>query len=171
MSKKFRRHNSHALKRVSTSWRKPRGTDNKVRYGFRSYVNRVRVGYGTSKKSDIVLISSLTDLQKVAGTDAVIVFASTLGTRKKLDLLKKAAELKIKIANVADDFTSKIEAELKLRKESKNKKAKAKEIRQKELDKKVADAEKKSKVKEEKSEDDKKSEEKKAKDKILTQKA
>jgi len=173
MSKKFRRHNSHALKRVSASWRKPRGTDNKVRYGFRGYVNRVRVGYGTPSKSNIVLVSNLGELEKLTGSDATIIFSSTLGKRKKLDLIKKADELNLKIKNVADDFVSKVEENLKSKKAVKAEKIKAKEAKKAELDKRSKEAKKKAKTEktEEKTEEEKKTEAKKEKDKILTQKA
>lgn len=170
MSKKFRRHNSHALKRVSASWRKPRGTDNKVRYGFRGYVKRVRVGYGTSSDSNIVLVSNEGELNALVGKNATVIFSSTLGKRKKLLLLKKADELKIKIANVAADFVSKVEEDLKTRKVAKIEKTKAKESKKEELDKKAEAAVKKAKKSEEKSDDEKKAEAKKEKDKILTKK-
>ena len=86
-------------------WRKPKGRDNKMRLKRKSYPSLVSIGYKTPKKDSgkvngllPVLIHNLKELEAL-GKDSAAVIAK-IGAKKKLELIKKADELKIKILNV-----------------------------------------------------------------------
>ena len=93
------------------TWRKPKGRDNAMRLELKGYPPRVKVGYRTPK--DIrglhpsglipVYIRNEKDLEKVANLKekerAIIVFSSALGLKKKLELVEKAKQLGVKVAN------------------------------------------------------------------------
>jgi len=163
MSKDFRRHGSHKLARLSSSWRKPRGLHNKVRLEKTGYTGKVKIGYGTKPTEELVVVSSKTDLEKV--TVKTVTFSSKLGDRKKLDLLKVAKEKGITVVNVAADFDKKLEEKRAAVKKEQEARAKRKEARQKSMDKKKPKKEEKETL----SDDEKKKQEKEQKDKVLQQ--
>lgn len=85
-------------------WRRPTGRDNKMRERRKGYPARVEVGYSKSKKEKglvqgkkPVLIYNIKDLEKIGKDEIVIV--GKMGKRKKLGIIKKAKEMKIKIQN------------------------------------------------------------------------
>ncbi|MFT4303253.1 MAG: eL32 family ribosomal protein [Candidatus Woesearchaeota archaeon] len=180
MSKEFPRYNSHKLKKLTTSWRRPKGLHNKVRLAHRGYVGKVSIGYGKASKKPLPLITNINDLLLVK-TGSNVLLSANLGTRKRVDIIKKANELKINILNVKSDYISKVELNLKQRKELKQARIKKKEQKQKEIkdkikkeeDKKQSSSSKEAntdKDKESISDDDKKEIEKKEMDKVLTRK-
>merc|ERR1711967_129467 len=54
---KFKRHQSDLYKRVSESWRRPKGIDSRVRRKFKGKVLMPNIGYGSNKKTRHMLPS------------------------------------------------------------------------------------------------------------------
>ncbi len=106
-------------------WRRPTGRDNKMRERRKGYPAVVSVGYKTNKKEhkNIVNVENLKDLAKVQKGD-VVVFGN-IGKKKKIELAKKAKEMKIEISNLnIEKFLKKIKEkeEKKVEVETKGKK-------------------------------------------------
>ncbi len=177
----------HKKKRIAGSgWRKPKGITNKRRLNRKGHPDNVRPGFGSLASSrnmvdnlEIVFVNSLSDF---VGLDPKVhcVVLGRAGKQKKLDLIKKAEELKLKIINLdvdkfkllAQEF---FDARKKVSKEKldakKKKEAELKEAEKKEAAKKKEAEKKEASADENLSEEEKKKEEKKEKDKVLTQKS
>ncbi|MCB9358580.1 hypothetical protein H6503_01490 [Candidatus Woesearchaeota archaeon] len=169
MSKEFPRYNSHKLKKLARKWRKPRGLHNKVRLSHKGYTKLVKVGYGTAGKIQPLVVKNLTDIAALkAGTEIVV--SSSLGQKKRLELIKKAEELKLKIINIKSDYAQKVAESMKQKKDAKAEKKKKKEQKQKEAKEKKPKKDDKESSVEDITEEEKKAEEKKEKDKLLTRK-
>lgn len=176
MSKKFPRYNSHKLKKLSKSWRSPRGLHNKVRLAHRGYVGKVSIGHGTAKTGVATLVKNISELLLLKSGSKILI-SSKLGLKKKIEIVKKAQEMKIIITNVKDDFIKKTEENIKVKKELKVAKLKKKEQKQKEIKEKskkekeaIPSKEPSAVEKTDVLEEQKKDEEKKEKDKLLTRK-
>ncbi|MCK5107242.1 MAG: hypothetical protein KAQ83_00790 [Nanoarchaeota archaeon] len=179
----FKRQDAHKKGRLKGKWRSARGLQSKIRLAKKGYGKKPKTGYrnakiirGLIKSIEFVEISTLKELENVPKNTGIII--KTIGLKKKLDIVKKAITLKIKILNIkdADKFLKEKEAEIKQKKEAKKKKA-ASRVKHKTI------AEDKSKVKQkkeetadvkkEKTEEELKAEKKaeaEKKNKILTQK-
>jgi len=91
-------------------WRRPRGRDNKMREKRGGYPKIVGIGYKKDKKlrKNAVIVKNVFDLEKIK-EDNVIIIGKT-GNRKKIEIAKKARELKMKFANLnIKKFLKKIE--------------------------------------------------------------
>jgi len=101
----FNFHDSHKKKRLSTSWRKPRGLHNKLRQQIAAKGKLVRVGYGSPKAVrgfhpcglPEVLVNNVAELQKAQGS--VVRIAAGVGMKKRLEMQAKAAESGIRVLN------------------------------------------------------------------------
>ncbi len=101
----FDRHDSHKKKRLSISWRKPRGIHNKLGAQVSAKGKLVRPGFGSPRAVKgyhpsgfkEMLIKNMADLQKAEGFAVRI--ASTLGRKKRSEIETKAAEMNLKILN------------------------------------------------------------------------
>jgi large subunit ribosomal protein L32e len=172
---KFERQEAHVKARLSRSgWRKPRGFQSKMRLQRKGYNAIVKVGYRTPRvlrgrlsngllETIVISPSDLKNIQK----DQIALISRTLGNRKRLELLKEAKKLKIRISNYSniDAKISEIENNLverkKLRSESKSKKTeKAKKLAKKEEEKKNKTKKKEKKVEEKPKEETKPAEKK-----------
>ena len=87
-------------------WRRPRGKHNKTRLKRFSYPIQPEIGFGSPKKNAglvqnliPVVINNISDLDKLSKENIAII-SRTIGARKKIEILKKVSELKIKVANV-----------------------------------------------------------------------
>jgi len=112
MPSKFIRQDSFRYSRLGKNrkklqkWRRPKGRHSKMREHRKSYPASPTVGYKTSKKFvgrikgfTPVIIQNIKDLNKL-NKDAIAILSSRLGSRKKMEIIRKLQESKFKILNV-----------------------------------------------------------------------
>lgn len=175
---KFIMQDAHKLSKLKKKWRRPRGSDSKMRQGFKSYNKCVEPGYGSPKEVkgldrsglEPIIVNTLKDLENINKEKQGIIISSAVGKKKKVEIIKKANELTITILNIKDSskYLNDVEQGMKQRKEERLKKSKKKaEKKVKEEKKEKKDDKLAEKVLDE---EDKVKEEKKEKDKVLTKK-
>ena len=104
--KKFRRQGTKYLKRLGEKWRAPKGKQNKLRQHQKSKGHYPHPGYGSplSLKSlhpsgyQEIMVRNLKDLEKVGEKQAIRI-ASTIGRKKRIEIMKIVGERKLKILN------------------------------------------------------------------------
>ena len=163
--------------RLSKNWRKPKGLQNKMRLNKKGYPKAMRVGYGSptevkhlDQKSGLypVVISNKKELEKINIKTQAILMSSTLGVKKKLEIIKIAEEKKIVLLQDVAKIKANIQKMLDAKKKAKAKVVERKKTKEKK-EKKVSD---KKKAKEEKEKESSKAEnESKVHDNKDTQKA
>jgi large subunit ribosomal protein L32e len=84
-------------------WRRARGRHNKIRKKEKSYAREPAVGYGTPKKIKgtikglkPLLIKNMDGLKK-ANEKNIIILSRQLGKKKRIEIMKKIEERKLKI--------------------------------------------------------------------------
>ncbi|MBI4143410.1 50S ribosomal protein L32e [Candidatus Woesearchaeota archaeon] len=175
----FIRQDYHRRKRIGRKlrWKKPRGIHSKIRHHFKGRRKMPSPGYKSpSKVSGLhatglkaVHVHSANDVSKIKKENEGIIISKQVGTKKKLEILRKAKELGIKVLNFnIDERIRKIEdfigSKKKAQKESK------KEAKEKpQLKKDLPEPEPKLRAKE-MTDEEKKETEKIEKDKLLTKK-
>ncbi|MBN2458022.1 hypothetical protein JXB31_02740 [Candidatus Woesearchaeota archaeon] len=188
---RFIRQDAHKKAKLEKKWIRPKGSDSKMRQGFRGYRRSVTKGWksplavrGLSRNGlRIVYVENELHIKGVDKDKECIEISSSVGLKKKTSILKAAIENGITVLNVKDPkgFIEKVEKELAEKKEKKTKDLKEKEKKEKEKE-----AAAKKKEEQEKNEEDKgkektldeltkedekkKEEEKKEKDKLLIKK-
>ncbi len=172
---KFRRSDVLRVPRLGMKWHKPKGGDNKIRRKLRGHPRQPRIGWGTPRSArglshegfEQIVVYTEADLAKVRGA---CIIARTLGARKRMQLLKKAQEMKLKILNFQDvaQVIKNIEEDLKTRKEQGKARLSKKEKTKQEALKKAAEKEKEKKTEESPEEKEKREAEEKRK--VLEQK-
>lgn len=154
----FVRQHAYKKKKLSKGWRAPKGMHSKMRRKLKSRRKQPSVGYsspkavrGFSKEGfKLVLVKTLKDLEKIK--DEAIIIAKSVGLKKKLQLLEKIKQLKLKVVNVKeiDKFIKQAKESL----EAKKKKKKQKQVKvvkkEKPKEKKETPKEKEKREKEEK---------------------
>ncbi|VVB67588.1 50S ribosomal protein L32e [Candidatus Norongarragalina meridionalis] len=108
MKVKFKRQDSVTHKRVPSSWRAPRGIDNKLRIERRGIGYVPKIGWrgerktrgmrGDDKTAE-VLIENMKQLEAMKGTKAKARIASGVGELKRVYLRRRAKELGIILVN------------------------------------------------------------------------
>jgi large subunit ribosomal protein L32e len=106
---KVKRHQSDIFKRVKESWRKPRGIDSRVRRKFKGNIIMPKIGSGTDKKTRHrmpngfyrFLVSNIKDLEllMMQNRKYAAEIAHNVSTRKRKEIVTRAAELNIKVTN------------------------------------------------------------------------
>ena len=172
---RFRRSDAHRVPRLEMKWHTPKGGDNKIRRKLRGHPRSPSIGWGSPRDArglssegfEQIVVYTEADLAKVKGA---CIIARTLGGKKRMQLLKKAQEMKLKVLNFQDvaQTIKSIEEDLKARKDqgkarlSKKEKTKQEALKQ-------AQAKEKEKKKEETAEE-KEKREAEEKRKVLEQK-
>lgn len=112
-TKKFLRHHGDRFKRISwkrfPSWRRPRGIDSRVRRRFKSNNRTVKIGFGTNKEHRHILpcgfksflVRTPRDLELLLLHNRVYAatIAHNLAVPKRLQILKRAAQLDVRVLN------------------------------------------------------------------------
>ena len=152
-------------------WRKPKGIHSKIRHKFKGRRKMPSPGYESPTKVKglhasglkMVNVSSLENIKKIKKGSEAIIISKSVGMKKRLEILKKAKELDVKVLNLnVDENIKKIEDFI-----NSKKKVKAVEIKKEEK----KDKEQKSAMEQkELSDEEKKEAEKIEKDKLLTKK-
>jgi len=180
----------HKKRRLSRKWKRPTGLQSKMRHQFKGYSRRVKQGWrspveirGFHQSGLIpVMINNIKELDNLKLNQGIII-GSNVGTRKKLLIMDKAAQLNIKILNIKPEQFKKQVEEKKVEKAEAKKSKEEQKKKSLEDSMKKAEKAKKDKEKVEKTEDkqsdeekaaaeeEKKVEEKKEKDDVLIHKA
>jgi len=103
---RFVRQEAARYKRLKKAWRRPDGMHSKMRKGIGGKGKSPSIGHGTpSADRDVhpcgmkeVLIHNLSELEGL-GTGEAVRFSSRLSRRKKMEALKKAKTMKLKVLN------------------------------------------------------------------------
>jgi large subunit ribosomal protein L32e len=106
----FVRPESWRYKRLSESWRRPRGLDNKMRRKIKGWPPTVNVGYRGPKATrglhpsgyKEVLVYNTGDLKKIDPKTQAARIAHTVGKRKRAKILVEARKKKITILNLRE---------------------------------------------------------------------
>jgi large subunit ribosomal protein L32e len=190
---KFRRQDSHKKKKLSPAWRKPKGSDSKMRVKKRGYCKSVTKGYKSPKESRgltrkgfvLINVSNVKDLIKIDNKTQIANILSTVGLKNRLLILEEAIKQNIGIFNYKDSkkklaefndlLAKKKEQKAKLSKEKEEKLKEKEKVAQKKAEKEKKELDKSSKEKKTideiaQEEKEKKDEEKKEKDKLLIKK-
>ena len=108
-------------------WRRPTGRDNKMREKRRGYPVVVSVGYkrdkklrGNIKNKKPVIVKNLKELEKIKENGLVII--GKIGKKKKIEIVKRAKKMKIKIHNLnLEKFLNSLEKKTKEKEKPKEK--------------------------------------------------
>lgn len=158
----FNRQDGYNVKCVkTTSWRKPKGLQSKMRLSIRGKPATVSPGYRSpvavrgihQSGVEIVTVNNKTELNNVDPKIQGIVIGSTVGAKKRVEFINTAKEKNIPILNIksTDNYIKQLEEQraehkkmIDARRETKKKKAAAETKEQpKELKEKVETEEKK----------------------------
>jgi large subunit ribosomal protein L32e len=94
-------------RRLGLKWRKPRGSQSKLRKHKKSKGFMPSVSYGTPKTLRYlhpsgfreVLVNNIKDLEKIDASKEAVKISHGVGKKKRQEILKKAEEKKIKVLN------------------------------------------------------------------------
>lgn len=113
---KFKRENYYRLKRIQTSWRSPKGIDSKMRHRLKGKRQIPQTGYRGPKAvrglhpsgREVVQAHNVNDLEGIDPQEYIVQIGSTVGSRKRIDIINQAEELGIHVINPQirriDDF-------------------------------------------------------------------
>lgn len=108
---KFRRQEWFRFTKLGEKWRKPRGSDSKMRLGIRGKSAVVSVGYRSKRSVRGIHPSGLVEIlvhgpRELEGLDAgkqAVRIASSVGGRKREHILARAKELGIRVLNLGGE--------------------------------------------------------------------
>ena len=93
-------------RRKLQKWRAAKGRHSKIRENRFGYTKSPRIGFKSAKKESgkinwkiPFLVRNMNDFSKL-NKENILIISGTVGARKKIDIIKKAGEMKIEILNV-----------------------------------------------------------------------
>ena len=103
----FVREESWRYKRVKENWRRPKGIDSHMRKQKKGWPKRVKVGYRGPRAARYlhpsgyydILVHNVAELSKLNPKKDAARLASSVGKRKRKEIIEKAKTLKIKVLN------------------------------------------------------------------------
>ncbi|MEM5778509.1 MAG: 50S ribosomal protein L32e [Candidatus Aenigmatarchaeota archaeon] len=103
----FLRKRGGIYKRLGLKWRTPRGIHSQLRKHKREAGNLPKPGYGSPKEVkglhpsgfEEILVFNVKDLEKINPQKQAVRIASKVGKKKRLEIMKRAEELKLKVLN------------------------------------------------------------------------
>ncbi|KAJ3193741.1 60S ribosomal protein L32, partial [Entophlyctis luteolus] len=103
---KFNRHQSDRYVKLDSSWRKPKGIDNRVRRRFKGQIAMPKIGYGSNKKTKHMLPNGFKKfiVNNVGDLDLLLMhnrsyaaeIARTVSAKKRVAIVKRALQLDVK---------------------------------------------------------------------------
>lgn len=124
----FLRQNAGKLSKLRNVWRQPKGMHSKMRKKLRSYKKHPSPSYSSPKKvrglTPEGFIPMIINNSSELKDQKAIIISGKVGLRKRVEIAKKALQLKIKILNLKnpDKFVNEIKEQLTKKKEEKKKK-------------------------------------------------
>merc|ERR1712125_21692 len=105
----FKRHQSDRYVKVTESWRKPKGIDNRLRRKFRGMTRMPKIGYGSNSRTKHVLQNGFKKFRVFNTSDLELLLmhnrtyaaqiAHTVSSAKRRAIVDRAAQLNIKVLN------------------------------------------------------------------------
>lgn len=104
----FLREEWFRYKRIPKNWRKPDGISSKMRINLKYRPSKVRVGFRGPKEVrglhssgfEEVIVYNVNDLEGIDPKKQAVRIGSSVGTKKRIDIEKKAEELDVRILNL-----------------------------------------------------------------------
>ena len=104
----FLREEWFRYKRIPKNWRRPDGITSKMRINLKYRPSKVRVGFRGPKEVrglhpsgfEEVMIYNVADLKNIDPEKQAARIGGTVGTKKRLEIAKKAEELEIRVLNM-----------------------------------------------------------------------
>jgi len=104
----FLRDEGFRYKRIPKNWRRPTGYTSKLRINLKYRPSKVRVGFRAPKMVrglhasgfEEVMIHTVKELETIDPKKQAVRIGGTVGTKKRLDIVKRADELDIRVLNM-----------------------------------------------------------------------
>lgn len=162
---KFIRADANRHVRIKKKWHKPKGMHSRIAKKNRGYRKMPGKGYFADKTTKYLhpskfMVIEVSNINELAGINAKThaVKIKRVGMKKKVEILKKALEMKLYVLNPKDikKYIADAEEAMKSRKEKRKSYKESKESKKKKQQEKKKEAEKKQETAEEKKEEIKK---------------
>jgi large subunit ribosomal protein L32e len=106
----FLRDEGFRYKRIPKNWRRPTGYTSKLRINLKYRPSKVRVGFRAPKivrglhpsGFEEVMIHTVKELDTIDPKKQAVRIGGTVGTKKRLDIAKRAGELDIRVLNMRE---------------------------------------------------------------------
>ena len=103
----FKRTDSHKKKKLDDKWRRPRGLQSKFRRHVSAKGALVKSGYGSPKAVkglhpcglSEVLVANPSEISDLDPETQAVRISGTVGAKKKIEIIKRANELGLKVLN------------------------------------------------------------------------